>query len=198
MADTALSLPAEQGNPNDWSDVTTPLTVLESALNLAGDSAIATESGLSLDGSTTRRDYAAVATEETTTSTSWADLTTTTDTVTITVPSNSLVVIGIEVASYNSNATNQNFVGVYEATDFAISGVPDRGEYTGTSAAFDSPHGPGMVLTCTTSYNTLPYSGLFMVPSTAGSRTYTLKYATEGASGSFQNRKIWALALGFF
>ena len=196
MADTALSLPAEQGNPNDWSDVTTPLTVLESALNLAGDSAIATESGLSLDGSTTRRDYAAVATEETTTSTSWADLTTTTDTVTITVPSNSLVVIGIEVASYNSNATNQNFVGVYEATDFAISGVPDRSEYRG-SETFEG-QGPGMAFTVNTSYTTLPYSGLFMIPSTAGSRTYKLKYATGGGTATFKNRKIWALALGGF
>jgi hypothetical protein len=197
MADTALSLPAEQGNPNDWSDVTTPLTVLESALNLAGDSAIATESGLSLDGSTTRRDYATVATAETTASTTWADLATPGPSVTITVPSNSLVLIGIEVAMLNSTSDN-NFVGVYEATDFPISGAPDLSETTGDSGITTSPQGPGLVATVTTSYTTLPFSKIAMIPATAGSRTYTLKYAVIGGTATFKDRKIWALALGGF
>ena len=196
MADVALPKTSQTGT-NEWADVEDNDNRLLDVINKDYDSPFAEAAGVSIDSGPTRRDYAAVATAEATGSASWTDLATPGPSVTITVPSNSLVLIGIEVATLSPTSDN-NFVGVYKATDFPITGVPDRGEYTGVSATRTAPHGPGMVIETTASYPVPPNSGLFMIPSTAGSRTYTLKYATTGVSGSFKDRKIWALALGGF
>jgi len=196
MADAALPKTSQTGT-NEWADVEDNDQRLLDVINKDYDSPFAEAAGVSIDSGSTRRDYATVATAEATGSASWADLATPGPSVTITVPSNSLVLIGIEVDMLNPTS-DDNFVGVYEAIDFPISGVPDRSETTGDSGTFTSPQGPGFVATVTTSYTTLPFSKIAMIPATAGSRTYTLKYATAGVSGSFKNRKIWALALGFF
>lgn len=197
MADVALPKTSQTGT-NEWADVEDNDNRLLDVINKNYDSPFAEAAGVSIDSGSTRRDYATVATAETTASTSWTDLATPGPSVTITVPSNALVLIGIEVASLN-DAGSLNQVGVYESTDFAITGVADRSETTGYSGtSFQSPQGPGFTATVTTTYTDPPFSKIAMIPATAGSRTYTLKYATKTGTATFKNRKIWALALGFF
>jgi len=137
---------------------------------------------------TTRRDTATVATEQTTTSTTWADLATVGPSVTITVPSNALVLVGVQV-EYQGTGGNIATVGVSEATNYALSGVPEQ----------DVSHtNERRLVTTNTAYTSLPSTASFILPATAGSRTYTLKYAVTAGTGTFKNRTIWALALGGF
>ena len=89
------------------------------------------------------------------------------------------------------------YVGIYESTDRQI----------GANPASDLLQQPGAVGSNEwllsnnwQSYTTFPEIGSTIIPATAGTRTYTLKYATSNNSNAayFKNRKIWAMALGGF
>ncbi|MHC4224553.1 MAG: hypothetical protein ACYSUN_11230 [Planctomycetota bacterium] len=200
MADVSLPKTSQTGT-NEWADVEDNDQRLLDVINKDYDSPLAEVVGMSIDAGSTRRDKATVATEETTTSTTWADLATTTDTVTLTVPSNSMVIVGVQFEAKVSSVADPPggyvWVGVYEATDYAISGAPERSEGLGNFGSISTAYLPG-AFGATTSYTTLPFTALTLLPATAGSRTYKMKYATSAGTATFKNRTIWAVALGGF
>jgi len=123
-----------------------------------------------------------VATSETTTSTTYTDLTTSGPAVTITTGTKVLIGYGAAI----SNNTASDGAGI----SFAVSGAT-------TSAAADSAT---RGLTATITSGTLNTDRLGRVDMftglTAGSNTFTLKYrATLGGTATFGNRFIWAMAL---
>ena len=187
MADVALPKTNQTGT-NEWADVQDNDDRLLGVINKDYDSPLAEVVGMSIDSGSTRRDYAEVLTEETTATTTWTDLASAGPSVTITVPSNMLVLIGISIELKNS--AGNAYVGVYEGTDRAISGAPSSTEYM--------PGGPGYAQTTTATYQDNPYMLMAPITATAGSRTYTLKYCVSASTGTFKNRAIWAMALGGF
>lgn len=145
-----------------------------------------------------QRDTATVATSQTTTSGSWTDLATAGPSVALTAVAG-ITIIGIELDFYTSAAgTAGAYVGIYEATDHPIAGAPAFTEFQGGGVLGYSGTGSGLVTTGGSS-GTEKSHGLFFLPATAGSRTYTLKYASNGsATATFANRTIWAMNIGGF
>lgn len=117
---------------------------------------------------------AVVATAETTTSASYADLATTTDQVTVTVGASGVVLVMIQ-----SQASNTG--GNYNYTGFALSGA-------NTVAASDAYciqavcHAGGVYMQ---TGSTFMMTGL-----TAGSTTFKMKYKTNTGTATFANRRI--------
>lgn len=126
---------------------------------------------------------ATVATSQTTTSTSYTDLATSGPAVTVTIGANGLALVIVSCNASNSTAGNSN-------TDmsFALSGAntasapPVAGgelKYASTAAGLGGTYSFSIILT-----------GL-----TAGSTTFTAKYAVSGGTGTFVNRWISVLPL---
>lgn len=121
-----------------------------------------------------------VAAAESTTSTTYVDLTTVTDTVTVTVGANGILLVGISALLYNTGAGNFTFM------SFAASGANTLAaddtrcvEYKTANAANDMFLG-----------NTILLTGL-----APGSTTLKAKYRVAAGTGQFINRRIWAVPL---
>lgn len=186
MATIAFSLPTD-GSTADVADYNTPLTTIKNEINGNLDNAnIKASAGI--DGSkianaaispnrlATGAATAVVLTQETTTSTSYADLATTTDTVTVTIGNNGIALVSIYGTFTNSGANYTNI-------GFAISGAT-------TVAATD---------TFAISQNTtafLSMSSVFLVTGlAAGSTTFKMKYSVVAGTGTFKNRRIAVVPL---
>lgn len=144
------------------------------------------------NGSVDGRGYAAVATSQTTSSTSFADLATVGPQVTVNVPANGIVAVYAE-ATINPGSGGAALVGLHEPTD-QPSAIPIlnglNADGTKTRATV-----PGSI----DGVDKATARGAFLhVPATAGARTYTLKYARVGGSGNvtYSNRKLWVIACG--
>lgn len=123
---------------------------------------------------------ATVATSETTSSTTYADLATTTDTVTVTIGANGLALIGFSTKMSGNTGNEQSF------TSFAISGansaVATDTRSTVEGAVAGKPFASG--------------SGLFLLTGlTPGSTTFKLKYRTTLGTCTITDRSIMALPL---
>jgi len=123
---------------------------------------------------------ATVATSESTTSTSFTDLTTAGPAVTVTTGTKALVIIGGEL--YQGTVDRGLYMGfaVSGATTIAANAATSIGMYYGANDQLSSK-----------------FSGAFVVTLTAGSNTFTAKYARRGASGTavFQDRTIFVMNL---
>jgi len=122
---------------------------------------------------------AKVATNESTTSTSYTNLTTSGPAATVTTGTKALVLINAEI--YNSGVSNKTFV------SFDVSGATTSASTDARAILFnlatanqESKWGVATVIT-----------GL-----TAGSNTFTAKYRVAGGTGSFANREITVIDLG--
>lgn len=122
---------------------------------------------------------ALVTASETTTSASYADLTTTTDQVTVAVGSSGMVVLFFGATLTNSGA-NYCYIGV------DISGATTTAA-SDTTAVQAAVHSGGVLKAYT---NSLLLSGL-----TAGVTTFKLKYKVNAGTGTFVNRRITAIPL---
>jgi hypothetical protein len=137
------------------------------------------------------RGFAEVATSQTYGSTSYGDLATVGPTVSIDVPSNGFVLAYIE-ASMTPTATGAALIGLYEATDFATPiTLLTRAANAGVATLVTEPGGQGV-------QKSVAVGGFVVIPATAGKRTYTLKYARFGGSGSvtYASRKLWVIGGG--
>jgi hypothetical protein len=118
-----------------------------------------------------------VATPESTTSTSYTDLTTAGPAVTVTAGASALVFV--------SCAMNNNTAGEYPIMSFAISGAT-------TQSALDE----WAISTYTPAANaTYRLSKASFVGLTAGSNTFTAKYKVTAGTGSFSERRIIVIPL---
>lgn len=166
--------------------------------NLANDAvtgpkladALAEALGLNKTGNA-GRDYVAVATSESTSSSSYTDLSTVGPSVTVDVPADGWVTLFVQCTVTPSSAGIAS-VGLYEATDYStpldvLAAAANSGAQTrvcvpgSTEGVNPSSQGPG---------------GFIQLPATAGSRTYTLKYKSASGSATFANRKLWVIAGG--
>lgn len=141
------------------------------------------------NGTVLGRDYAAVATSEGTTSSSYTDLATVGPSVTVTVPTNGFVMAYAEVTMVGPT-TGTSVVGIYEATDHPSS-IGVLLQVAGTTSTLKTVPGSAT--------GNATVGGFLLIPATAGSRTYTLKYArVSGSSGTptFSNRKLWVITGG--
>lgn len=122
-----------------------------------------------------------VATSETTTSTSYADLSTTTDTVTVTIGANGLALVSIfSHLQLGTASGEQVFVG------FAISGAT-------TTAATDTM---AIKYQPWTANAFGQYGASFLVTGlAAGSTTFKMKYRATSNTGTFYNRRIAVVPL---
>jgi hypothetical protein len=122
-------------------------------------------------------DFANIATSQTTTSTSYTDLTTSGPAVTVTTGTKALVIVSS--TSSNSSTLNLCFM------SFAISGATTSSasdnrafrSYTASSGAFSR----GSTATAVTL--------------TAGSNTFTAKYKVSAGTGTFEDRQIFVINL---
>ena len=124
-------------------------------------------------------DTATVAANETTTSVSFTNLTTAGPAVTITTGTKALVIVTASLA--NSTADESAYM------DFDISGATSR------SASIDT------ALRVASSGSNRPFvraSAVNLMTVTAGSNTFTAKYAASGATARFLNRTIFVMNLG--
>jgi hypothetical protein len=132
-----------------------------------------------ITGASLAYDTATVATSQSTSSTSFTDLATVGPSVTLTTSTKVLVIVN---CWFDSLATNE-----HQYADFAISGATTR------SASFT---------TCLTARGQsggmfrLRASAANLVTCTAGSNTFTMKYAVGGSSCAFQDRTIIVVSLG--
>ena len=191
MADVALPKTNQTGT-NEWADVQDNDDRLLGVINKDYDSPLAEVVGMSIDSGSTRRDSATVATEESTASTTWADLTTPGPSVTLTIPSNGLVLVAVTAQLLITGGVVAH-IGVHAATDYSLA--------NDTEDATSGSVGTGEILISTSrsTYNTNAFHALTILPATAGSRTYTMKYKSSGAGTlTAQNRKLWVVALGGF
>lgn len=123
---------------------------------------------------------ATVVTSESTTSTSFTDLTTAGPAVTLTTGTKALVIVSGEL--YQSTVDRGLYMGfaVSGATTIAASAANSIGIYNGANDQVS-----------------VKFSGTFVVTLTAGSNTFTAKYARRGASGTavFNDRNITVINL---
>lgn len=122
---------------------------------------------------------AMVTASETTTSASYADLTTTTDQVTVAVGSSGMAIVSFGAQMTNSGA-NYCYIGV------DISGATTTAA-SDTTAIQAAVHSGGVLKNYS---NTLLLTGL-----TAGVTTFKLKYKVNTGTGTFVNRRITAIPL---
>lgn len=134
------------------------------------------------------RAFAQVATSESTSGTSFADLATVGPEVSLEVPADSLVAVFAQVTIAPGVQTGT--VGLYEATDIAASaaimagsaGTHTRRTVPGSAVGVESSAGIG---------------GALVFAATAGTRTYRLRYKVGAGSVSFSARKLWAWVIPF-
>lgn len=131
-------------------------------------------------GANLRSAGATVATSQSTTSTSYTDLTTAGPAVTLTTGTKALVI----VSAFINNAT----AGQYTYASFAVSGATTIAA-SDTRAAF---------MYWSSSQNVLGISRASFVDTlTAGSNTFTTKYRVTGGTGVFQDRQIIVVDMGY-
>lgn len=122
---------------------------------------------------------ATVATSQTTTSTSYTDLSTAGPAVTVTTGSYALVIIGGRLSDGSA--------GQWAYMGFAVSGA------TTTAAADATALGFGQSATTVDSF--VQASQVFLVALTPGSNVFTAKYRVTGGTGTFINRNITVIPL---
>lgn len=172
------------GETIEASDINDPINQLAAvingnieAANLA-DSAVTTaklaNGSITASKLGTTADAGYVATGETTTSTSFTDLTTTTDTVTVTVGTNGLLLVTVSCLLQNSGAN-------FSSMSFALSGANTLAADVDRSIAIAS---------------TARLSGSFLIEGlAAGSTVVKAKYNVSAGTGTFTNRRISAIPL---
>lgn len=168
----AFSLPSDL--PTDWQD---GVGMIEDAdyLNAVGafNNSMKAAMNALVNGSVT----AYVATSETTTSTSYVDLTTTTDTVTTTVGDSGMALVLLKAQFQNSGAN-------YCYCSVALSGantVAASDNYTLLAA----PNGVAIQMG-------IP---IFLTGLTAGSTTFKMKYKVAAGTGTWLHRRITVIPL---
>lgn len=150
--------------------------------------ALAEQLGI-LTSTTNGRGYDAVATEESTTSTSYTDLSTAGPSVSIDVPANGFVYVYAE-ADIKCDGYS-GYVGLYEATDYASAQAIME---VNSATYVERASAPGSSGGTTRSTN---LSGFIQVPATQGARTYTMKYKVDSSGTAyFKNRKLWVIGGG--
>lgn len=164
----AFSLPSDLAT--NWAD---NVGMIENAayLNAVGTLNNANKAAINtiVNGNAT----AAVATSETTASTSYTDLTTTTDTVTVTIGNSGLALVFLQTLSSNTGGTNY--------AGFAISGASTVAA-SDAYAIIHTGHASGIQ---TQTGSTFVVTGL-----TAGSTTFKMKYKASAGTATFANRRI--------
>lgn len=123
---------------------------------------------------------ATVATSESTTSTSYADLTTTTDQVTVNIGSSGMALVGGSARINNLTTNQSSFVG------YAVSGATTRAAADAQAAVYQA-YAAGAA-------NRIPFTRL-ETGLTAGATTFKMKYRVDGSTGQFSNREIWVIPL---
>ncbi|MCX8559757.1 hypothetical protein OS122_02440 [Mycolicibacterium mucogenicum] len=130
-----------------------------------------------VDGKIGTPTTATVATSESTSSTTYADLTTTTDSVTATVGASGIVMVNVGASISWSTSSVQTFIGV------ALSGantVAASDEFALIARLYTNGTQPMLQI------NTV----FLMTGLTPGSTTFKMKYKVGGNSNTFANRKI--------
>ncbi len=122
---------------------------------------------------------ATVATSQTTTSTSYADLSTVGPSVTLTTGTKVLVIV--------SAAIDNNTIGGQAITSAAVSGAT-------TLAASDTR--ALINRTSTANYTMSASYSILLTGLTAGSNTFTMKYRVAAGTGAFQDRTITVIDMG--
>lgn len=119
---------------------------------------------------------AAVATVETTASTTYTNLATVGPAVTVTTGTS--VLLGFHCRQSNATLASNCW------TTYAVSGATTIAAADGTALSYDSP------VANSTAYHgtTFRVTGL-----TAGSNTFTLQYRVSAGTGTFHNRNLWVL-----
>jgi hypothetical protein len=164
--------------PDTGSDETIELST---ALDAKAPSASPTFTGnLVWSDATLRADTNAVATTQTTTSTSYTDLATAGPSVTVTTGTKALVIVG--AFSYNSAVGNSSFMSA------AVSGAS-------TVAASDDICFSYAPATSNTDISRASRA-ILLTGLTAGSNTFTAKYRASGGTASFGNRTITVIDMG--
>lgn len=125
-------------------------------------------------------DSATVTTQQTTTSTSYTDLTTSGPAVTVTTGTKALVIVTAQ--------SRNNLAGEYCRISYAVSGST-------TVAADDSFALNWQQPSDGTMFQNIRASAASVVSLTAGSNTFTLKYRVNGGTGTFLNRAIFVINL---
>lgn len=118
----------------------------------------------------------AVATSQTTTSTSYTDLTTSGPAVTVTVPASGQIIVVINSDIANTNVTTTRI-------GFALSGAN-----TASAADTSALRYEDSANLVNTTVAVIPVTGL-----TPGSTTVTLKYKVASGTGTFSNRRLTVL-----
>jgi len=127
---------------------------------------------------------AAVDTAQTTTSTSYANLSTVGPAVTVIVGANGLLLVGYNFSAYNSTASLRNNMSIELSGANTIS----AGSSTQLEGQFRDPLSSGNQ--GSNIGNTTLLTGL-----NPGSTTLTAKYRVQGGAGTFSSRSLWALPL---
>jgi len=130
-------------------------------------------------------DSAYVGAEQTTTSTSYTNLTTSGPAVTLTTGTKALVIVSAMIWNY-SNQTTQ----AYTYLDFAVSGATTRNADDSTALATRQP-----LVTDTFPEFRIRASSASVVTLTAGSNTFTAKYRVNSGTGNFSERRITVINL---
>jgi hypothetical protein len=190
MGVISVSLPSD-GTTADVGDYNTPIQTIVNAINGNLDNANIAAAA-AIDGSklanasvtptklATGAAAAYVATSETTTSTTYADLATVTDTVTVTIGANGLALVSL--VSYISNST----VNIDSYVGFAVSGAS-------TVAAADTS---ALMFQAYTGGAISRIGGSFLLTGlTAGSTTFKMKYRCAANTATFKDRRISVLPL---
>lgn len=122
-----------------------------------------------------------VSTSETTTSTSYTDLTTTSDTVTATIGSSGMALVLVSANLQNNTQASRSYM------SFAVSGAT-------TQAAVDS-YSIGIGIPAAVA-NMANHSGSFLVTGlNPGSNTFKAKYRVSATTGTFADRRIAVIPL---
>lgn len=164
----AFSLPADLAT--NWAD---GVGMVENAAYLNSVATLNNANKAALNALVNGLATAAVATSETTASTSYVDLTTTTDTVTVTIGDSGMALVLLQTLSSNTGGTNY--------AGFAISGASTVAA-SDAYAIVHSGHASGVQ---TQTGSTFLVTGL-----TAGSTTFKMKYRASAGTSTFANRRI--------
>ena len=194
MANISVSLPSD-GETVDVADYNTPINTIVNEINGSLDNsnitAAAAIAGSKLaDASVPSSKLslgaagAAVDTAQTTTSTSYANLSTVGPAVTVIVGANGLLLVGYNFSAYNSTASLRNNMSIELSGANTIS----AGSSTQLEGQFRDPLSSGNQ--GSNIGNTTLLTGL-----NPGSTTLTAKYQVQGGTGTFASRSLWALPL---
>lgn len=122
-----------------------------------------------------------VSTSETTTSTSYTDLTTTSDTVTATIGSSGMALVLVSANLQNNTQASRSYMG------FAVSGATTQAAADSYSISIGIPASVA---------NMGNHSGSFLVTGlNAGSNTFKAKYRVSATTGTFADRRIAVIPL---